>query len=119
MNPLSASSAGQPIALGAIPAGARVELTASWPAEDVEGYTYYDRAQQVLTRRREAMRVSWYTNAGQFHTQSSGRAEEDLALTAQNRWTAPESSGTFALWVVLRDSRGGTDFAVYTLGVQP
>jgi len=65
------------------------------------------------------MRVSWYVNAGTLDTQSTGRTEDDWELTAQNHWTAPEASGTFALWVVLRDSRGGVDFASYELAVQP
>jgi hypothetical protein len=34
-----------------------------------------------------------------------------------NAWTAPEESGTVYLWVVLRDSRGGLDFAGYELNV--
>jgi len=119
LSPIAASIAGRPVALTEIPVGARITLTSSWAASDAESYAYYDRAQQVLTSKREAMRVSWYTNAGRLHTQSTGRAEDDLELTAQNHWTAPERPGTFALWVVLRDSRGGVDFAAYTLGVQP
>ena len=117
---LRADTAGGPGApLGEIPVDARVELSVSWAASDAESYTYYDRAQQVLSQRREAMRVSWYTNAGTLDTESTGRAENDLALTAQNHWLAPENPGTYWLWVVLRDSRGGVDFASYRLSVQP
>ncbi len=65
------------------------------------------------------MRVSWYTNAGTLDTQSTGRAEDDLELSTQNHWTAPEAPGKYALWIVLRDSRGGVDFAAYALGVRP
>jgi len=119
LEPLTASIGGQPVALDEIPLGARVELTLSWAASDVESYAYYDRAQHVLTERREAMRISWYTNAGKLDTQSTGRAQNDRELSTRNHWVAPEMPGTFALWVVLRDSRGGVDFATYDLHVRP
>lgn len=115
---ISASVAGQPAGLDEIRAGARVELSVSWAASDAESYTYYDRSRQALSQRREAMRVSWYTNGGSLDTESSGRAENDPLLTAQNAWRAPDVPGTFALWVVLRDSRGGVDFARFVLGVR-
>lgn len=119
LEPLVATIDGQPISLTEIPVAARVELTIGWPASDAESYTYYDRTRQALTERREAMRVSWYSNDGRLDTESTGRAEDDLQLTVQNHWTAPETPGTFALWLVLRDARGGVDFAAYELEVQP
>lgn len=119
LEPMVATIAGQPVALTEIPVAARVELSVHWAATDAESYTYYDRAQPALIQRREAMRVSWYSNGGRLDTESTGRAESDLQLSAQNHWTAPERPGTFALWLVLRDSRGGVDFAAYELGVQP
>ncbi|HEY1533229.1 MAG TPA: hypothetical protein VGF76_04405, partial [Polyangiaceae bacterium] len=87
--------------------------------EDAEAYTYFDRTAQTLTTKREAMRVAWYVSAGQLDTESSGRAEDDLALSTSNHWLAPSDSGATKLWVVLRDSRGGVDFAVYDLRVIP
>lgn len=119
LEPIRASVDGEELGLDAIPPGARVELSVSWAASDSERYTYFDRTRNVLTERREAMRVSWYTNGGRLETESSGRSEDDPELNAQNHWTAPESGGSFALWVILRDSRGGGDFAAAQLRVQP
>ncbi|HYQ45407.1 MAG TPA: hypothetical protein VER11_25650 [Polyangiaceae bacterium] len=119
LGPIRANIDGESVALDAIAPGARVELSVSWAASDAQIYTYYDRARQVLTERREAMRVSWYTDGGRLETESSGRTEDDLELDAQNHWIAPESSGPFALWIVLRDSRGGVDFVAAVLSVQP
>ena len=42
-----------------------------------------------------------------------------LALTADNVWVAPSAAGPVHLWLVLRDSRGGVDFAEYELDVSP
>jgi len=115
--PLISTIAGHDADLSQIPAGAQVELTVSWPAADVESYAYFDPALQAITTRRESMRVAWYVSAGKLRTQSSGRAEGDLVLSSGNVWTAPNSSGSATLWIVLRDSRGGVDFAVHQLEV--
>lgn len=119
LSPIHATVDGRAVALDHIPLGALVELTVSWSASDAESYVYFDRTLQVLSQRREAIRASWYTNGGSLGTESTGRSESDFALTAQNHWTAPKHAGNFALWVVLRDSRGGVDFARYGLVVQP
>ena len=63
------------------------------------------------------MRVAWYVSAGQLDTESTGRAEDDLALSTSNRWLAPSNAGAAKLWIALRDSRGGVDFAAYDLVV--
>jgi hypothetical protein len=114
---LSASIAGEPVALDRIPGGARVDLVASWSDADAESYVYLDRASLALVTRREALRVAWHVNGGSLDTESSGRAETDLATSTGNVWLAPRSAGAFTLWLVLRDSRGGTDFARYSLSV--
>jgi len=119
LNPLEASIAGQPIALAVIPSGARVDFAVSWSATDAESYLYYERSRQVLTSKREAMRVSWYASGGTLETEATASAENDPESTAANHWTAPDRPGTISLWVVLRDSRGGVDFGTYELTVQP
>jgi hypothetical protein len=65
------------------------------------------------------MRVAWYSSTGPFDTQSTGRAEDDPETTASSTWTAPSEPGTTHVWIVLRDSRGGLDFASYDLAVVP
>ena len=63
------------------------------------------------------MRVSWYATAGAFDTETTGRAEDDPATTTPNGWSAPGAPGVVHVWIVLRDSRGGVDFASYDLNV--
>jgi hypothetical protein len=113
---LVATVAGVTIDLGAVPAGATVDLEASWPPADAETFAYFDPDTQTLSTQREAMRVAWYTTAGVLATESTGRASSDPLATTDNTWTAP-SSGTAHLWLVLRDSRGGVDFASYDANV--
>ena len=117
--PIVATIGGQPVTLDGIPAGASVELEASWPLADAETYAYYDPATQTISNKREAMRVAWFVSAGRLDTEATGRAENDPATVTSNTWTAPTALGITHLWVVLRDSRGGVDYAAYDLTVTP
>jgi hypothetical protein len=113
LSPLTATLGGAPAVLTAIPAGARVTLEASWPDASAEVFAYFDPASQTVTSQRESMQVAWYATGGTLDTESTGRASDDLATTSDDGWTAPGSAGTVHLWIVLRDSRGGVDFAGY------
>ncbi len=117
LGPLGATIGGAGLSQAGVPAGARVDLVASWNASDAETYAWLDPASQTVTTKRESMRVAWYASAGAFDSESTGRAEDDLATTTPNGWTAPAEAGTAHLWIVLRDSRGGVDFAGYDLAV--
>jgi hypothetical protein len=64
------------------------------------------------------MRVSWFATAGSFAHEITGRAEDETATSSDNVWTAPTMGGPVHLWIVLRDSRGGSDFAGYDLAVR-
>ena len=110
---------GQSVALDAVPTGARIELQASWSAADAESYAYFDRSAQTIATKRDAMRVAWYANSGSLATESTGRDEDESATTTSNLWLAPSYPGISRLWLVLRDSRGGVDFATYDLTVTP
>ena len=90
-----------------VAAGEPVTLTASWPADAVESYLYFDPQQQALVTRREAMRVSWYATAGDLPVDASAVGEDDPATSVSTTWRAPAAAGTVWLWFVLRDSRGG------------
>ena len=114
---LSARVSGESVALDRIPSAASVELSVSFA--EAEYYVYYDLSAQSLTRKRESLRVLWYVATGKLDTGASGRAEDDLASTTENRWHAPSAAGKSTLWLVLRDSRGGVDFATYDIDVQP
>jgi hypothetical protein len=92
-----------------------VTLEASWPASSAETFAYYDPSSQTITTQREAMQVAWYTSDGSFDTESTGRASDDMTTTSDDGWLAPDSAQTTHVWIVLRDSRGGVDFASYDL----
>jgi hypothetical protein len=115
LQPLTAKMNGAAVALGAIPAGARVTLEASWPAASAERFAYFDPSSQTVTTKREAMQVAWYSSDGSFDTESTGRASDDPATTSDDNWHAPDAAQTTHVWIVLRDSRGGVDFGSYDL----
>lgn len=114
---LRASLDGAPLTLDRVPAGARVELSASWGDADAESYIVFDRTARELVTQRESLRVSWHSSGGRFDTESTGRAENDSETTSSNAWLAPDIPGTYQLWIVLRDARGGSDFATYDVVV--
>ncbi|NVB78613.1 MAG: hypothetical protein HOV81_09485 [Kofleriaceae bacterium] len=95
-----------PIAIDRVSANSDVTLAASWPADAVETYLYFDPDSQTLVTRREAMRVSWFATAGSFAVDATAVGEDDTATTASTTWHTP-GPGTVHLWFVLRDSRGG------------
>lgn len=96
----------EPFVFASAPASSAVTLTASWPADSVEAYLYYDALGQRLVERREAMRVSWYATAGALDVDASAVGEDDSATSVSTTWHTP-ASGEAWLWIVLRDSRGG------------
>jgi hypothetical protein len=115
LGPLEAATGGSTVALDAVPAGARVTFTASWDAASAEAYAYYDAASDAVVTRRESMTVAWYASAGALDREATGRAEDDPATTSDDGWAAPAVAGSSRLWIVLRDSRGGVDFATYDI----
>jgi hypothetical protein len=117
--PLTATVNGSPVALTAIPSGARVTLEASWPAASAETFAYFDPVSQAVTTQRESMQVAWYSSGGALDTESTGRASDDMGTTTDDGWDAPGDAGTVHLWIVLRDSRGGVAFAEDDLVVGP
>jgi hypothetical protein len=116
---LQASLDGAALELDRVPAGARLDLSVSWGDADAESYIVFDRATRELVTRRESLHVSWHGNGGHFDTESTGRAENDSETTSSNAWAAPDVPGTYQLWIVLRDARGGSDFATYDVVVLP
>lgn len=104
-------SAAPPLAFDAIPRGARVVLRASWRPEDAERYAVFDVRDQVVVTRRESLRVSWFTTAGSFDRDRTGRNEDESETFTENTWTAPAEARVSHLSFVLRDARGGVAFA--------
>ncbi len=95
----------------AVAPGEEVELAVDWSGDEAERYLYFDPIADQLVTRRESMSVSWFATAGAFESDRTGRDEDDTASGTANRWTAPDGSGPVHLWIVLRDSRGGTAWA--------
>jgi hypothetical protein len=119
LQPLTATAGGAPVALTAIPAGSVIDFSVGWPADAVESFPVFDVNAAALITHRESMRVSWFATAGSFTHEVTGRDETDSATSTDNLWTAPSTPGPVHLWLVLRDSRGGVDFAAYELTVTP
>jgi hypothetical protein len=118
LTPLTATLNGAPGALTAIPAGKTVDFSVGWSADSVESFPVFDLTAAALVTHRESMRVSWFASDGSFEHEITGRGEEETLTTTDDNWTAPTKVGPVHLWVVLRDSRGGIDFASYELVVQ-
>jgi len=113
------ASAGAPTPVSA---GTKVTLEVDWDDATPETFPVWDLATRMLTTHRESLRVSWFTTAGSFALDTSGRGETETELFTRNDWTAPTDApggGVVHFWVVLRDSRGGVDFAVFDLTVSP
>ena len=104
------SAAGVVLPFDAIPRGTAVTLRASWRPEDAEMYAVYDIREQTIVTRRESLRVSWFSTAGTFDRDRTGRGAEESETWTDNRWEAPEDAGNAHLWVVLRDARGALVF---------
>jgi hypothetical protein len=119
LSPVTATIGGAAADLSHVPPSSRVTFTASWPAAAAETFAWYDTSAAIVSTQREAMKVSWYATAGSFDTESTGRAADDMASDSANAWTAPATSGLVEAWIVLRDSRGGFDFASIGLTVAP
>jgi hypothetical protein len=101
-----------------VAAGQVVTLQADWTDGTAEGFLVYDIASHTLVTQREALRLSWFATAGVFLHDRSGRGDTETETFTQNVWTAPPTPGLVHLWLVLRDSRGGVDFAEAQIDVQ-
>ncbi len=97
---------------------AEVELRLEWSAEDAEAYVAVDPRTGELASRREAIRVSWYADAGELAHERSGVEEDQAGQQASNRWRAP-TAGAARLWAVVRDSRGGVQVLEQVVQVAP
>jgi hypothetical protein len=102
-----------------VKAGAAVSFSASWTEASAETFPVYDPATLTLVSHREALRLSWFATEGQFLHERTGAEEKDTATSTENTWTAPSKAGVVHVWVVLRDSRGGTDFGGFEVTVTP
>jgi hypothetical protein len=110
----------------ATPAGAKIHLRASWAdcavgaagCGGAEHFAVYDVGTRAVVARREAVRVAWYASGGELDVQANGRDELDGATFVENDWTAPTTTGSVTLWLVVRDARGGVGWRRYAVDVR-
>lgn len=105
-------------------AGETLTLTVRWPdcpegadCDGAETYVVHDPETDTLPERREAISATWFTTAGQLDTARNGRVGDDPERSLANAWTAPDEATEAWIGVVLRDERGGVDFASYRIEV--
>jgi hypothetical protein len=113
-------AAGQPAptAAATVTVGQAVTLEARWPDGSAELFPVYNISSRELEDQHESMRLAWFATGGKFEHDRTGRTDLEFAATdTRNLWTAPETPGTVHMWLVLRDSRGGVDFAEATIEV--
>ena len=100
-------------------AGCAADCTTPQGCAGSEQYVWFDPEARVVSRRREAVRVSWYSTAGALDADTSGRAEDEAdRADTDNAWTAPNEAGEARLWLVVRDDRGGVGWQSYRVRVE-
>jgi hypothetical protein len=103
-----------------VPTGGLITFEARWDAGIQETFEVYDLTSHVLVEQTESLRLSWFATGGAFEHERTGRTADETATPfTRNVWLAPTTPGPVHLWMVLRDSRGGVDFASAELDVTP
>jgi hypothetical protein len=95
--------------------GPDVDLAVAWTADDIETYVMVDSTTASLAWRTERLWVAWFVTGGTLDHDANPATSTDLF--AGNRWQAPATPGTYFLWAILHDDRGGLDFATLTVEV--
>jgi hypothetical protein len=98
-----------------IAAGSTVTIIARWAGDSVESYPVYDPVTHALVDHTETLRASWFADAGELAHEATGQIVDG---ETRDDLTAPGTSGTVHLWIVLRDDRGGADFRAVDLEIQ-
>ncbi|HEY7371404.1 MAG TPA: hypothetical protein VIF57_04440 [Polyangia bacterium] len=108
---------GAPVDTGAVPRGARITVTVSWPAATAETFPVFDRTGNTLVDTQEILTASWYVTGGALD-RAAAEISDPSVLSTSTAWTAPEEAGPVDLLVVLRDSRGGAAWSRATFTVE-
>lgn len=90
-------------------AGSTVDLELDFRPESAEGYLYFEPRLRRLVEAREQLAVTWYVTAGSVEPEWQSIEADSSRVRAQ--WVLPSAGGQHRLWVVLRDSRGGSAVA--------
>ena len=99
--------------------GRTVTLQADFGADSAETFLVWNVLTLTLDTQRESLRLSWFATGGDFAHDATGRSQTETETFTQNVWTAPTTPGPVHLWMVLRDDRGGIDFAAAEIDVTP
>jgi hypothetical protein len=102
-----------------ISAGEQVALQADFSADAAETFLFWNVLTLTLNMQRESLRLSWFATGGVFEHDATGRSPTEMETFTQNVWTAPMTLGPVYFWTVLRDNRGGIDFASAEIDVTP
>ena len=111
-------AAGQTTA-ATVTAGQKVILQADFSADSAEMFPVWNVSTLMLETQRESLQLAWFATGGVFEHDATGRSQSETETFTQNAWTAPTTPGPVYFWVVLRDSRGGIDFAPAEIDVTP
>jgi hypothetical protein len=111
--------AGQPGTPVTVSAGQQVTLQADFSADSAESFLVWNVVTLTLDTQRESLSLAWYATGGELQHNVTGRSQTDTATFTQNVWTAPTTPGPVYFWTVLRDDRGGVDFASAEIDVTP
>jgi hypothetical protein len=80
-----------------------------------EFYLLADVETRTTVPRRELVSVAWFGSGGTFD--SSTTDDPDGRDATENVWTAPEETGPFTLWLIVRDDRGGVSWQQFRVEV--
>lgn len=105
---------GEPLAEGAVlevDPSQEVEIGVQLDEDTIETYEYLNTDGELEVRTEQPY-VTWYTDAGELEEAAT------LYPFLEATWVAPEESGDLTIWAVVRDRRGGQDWASLTLRVR-
>jgi len=117
--PLFASGQTAAPSPGTVSAAQKVTLQADWSPASQETFLVWDVISLSLVMQTESLRLSWFATGGTFGHDATGRSATETETFTQNSWTAPPTAGPVHFWIVLRDNRGGLDFAEAEIDVTP
>jgi len=97
--------------------GETVTFEATFAAGSAETFPVLNSSGDALVNQTESLYMSWFVTSGSFEHDRTGVAGTEIATSTSNTWKAPDATMPVYLWLVLRDSRGGTAFKSYSIQV--
>lgn len=97
--------------------GETVVFEAAFAAGSAETFPVLNQTGEALVDQTESLHLSWFATSGAFEHDRTGVAATETATSTSNTWKAPDAATVVSMWLVLRDSRGGTAFKSYQIQV--